>query len=218
MSKTIVVVGQSRSGTTAVMEVLNNLGISVGELFMITKMNKNGSFEELGVGNCLWRQERRLFPGEEDNIAKTKDKYFYELKNKEEYVQLREEFSKKMKARNNIYKDWAFKNPVFIHQWRVLDDLIRNPHFIVIKRNSESNAKSFNEWTGYSYEESLKIVNYRNKLVDTFIEETTHPNIIINYEELIENVHESIQKIAEFVDRESTEEAENCIKKEAKNF
>ena len=218
MNKTVVVFGQSRSGTTVLMEVLLRLGLNIGVLFNKTQMNRNGSFEELGVGNCLWRQERRLFPAEEDNIAKTKDKYFYELKNKEKYKILREEFSKKMKARDEIYKNWAFKNPVFIHQWRVLSDLIRNPHFIVVKRNLESNAKSFNKWTDYSYEESLEIIKNRDKLVDAFVEEKNYPMLIVNYEELIENAHESIQKIAGFVGFETTVEAENCINKEAKNF
>ncbi|KKK85207.1 hypothetical protein LCGC14_2775590, partial [marine sediment metagenome] len=50
-----------------------------------------------------------------------------------------------------------FKNPVFLHQWRVLSDLIRNPYFIVVKRNLESNAKSFSEQTDYSYEDILEI-------------------------------------------------------------
>lgn len=213
MNKTVVVFGQSRSGTTLLMEILLRLDIRIGVLFRKTIMNSNGSFEELGIGNCLWRQERRLFPTEDDNIAKTKDKYFYELKNKEEYNLLREEFSRKLKTRNEIYEDWAFKNPVFIHQWRVLADLIRNPYFIVVKRDLESNAKSFSKQTDYSYEESLEIINYRNKLVDSFVEEASYPKLIINYEELIDNTHESIQKIAEFISVEATKEAENCIKK-----
>ncbi|MCP6720487.1 MAG: sulfotransferase [Patescibacteria group bacterium] len=218
MNKTIVVFGQSRSGTTVLMEILHNLGVSVGELFMKTKMNRNGSYEELGIGNCLWRQERRLFPRSGEQIAATRDKYVYELQNKNDYSVLREEFRKKVVVRNKVYDDWAFKNPVFIHQWRVLTDLLENPHFIIVKRNLESNAKSFSKWTDYSIEESLEIINFRNTLVDAFIKETTYPKIIVNYEELIENVHESIQKIADFVGRKPTEKAEDCIKKEAKNF
>ena len=213
MNKTIVVFGQSRSGTSMIMEILLNLDIDVGDVFKETKMNSNGSFEELTIGCCLWRQERRLFPTDGEHIAKTKDKYFYELHNINDCKQLRKEFTENLEDKNKRYSTWAFKNPVFIHQWRALVDLINNPYFIVIKRNLESNVKSFSKWAGYSLEESTEIVKFRNELVDTFAKETTYPTLIINYEELTKNVHESIQKIADFVGREATEGAEKCVKK-----
>ena len=214
MNKTIVVFGQSRSGTTLLMDILFNLDVDVGELFKRTNMNLNGSFEELGIGNCLWRKEAKMFPAEADGIANTKDKYSYELCVSEEHSQLRSEFSERIEKRNEMYKVWAFKNPVFIHQWRVLHDLIRNPYFIVIKRNLESNAISFSSWTNYKFDESMEIINKRNNIINSFIEETTYPTLIINFEEIIEKTYETIQTIADFVEKEVTKKAEKCVKKQ----
>ena len=218
MNKTIIVLGQSRSGTTAVMNVLYHLDINIGILFKKTEMNKNGSFEELSVGNCLWRQERRMFPETNDSISKSKDKYFYEIKNKNDYELLRKEFKVAIQRRAKTNKDWAFKNPVFVHQWQVLIDLIDNPYFIVIKRNLESNALSLSKWIEHDYEICEEIVKFRDQLINDFLEKYQGNKLLIGYENLLKNSYETVEEIAKFIGTEYEEKAKVSIQSELRNF
>lgn len=174
--KTIVIVGQERSGTTMLIQILDALKIPTDA----------PDWEDRGVRNIL------------NSAHADKDFDF------ESYAKIndesKDEFSYLMQQKNGEL--YAWKVPRFIFFWKDLCPLIRNPKYIVIERNLEDTAlsemrllkKYKREMTK---EEADRKVKNRSKIVDDFKEE--HEHLLVKYEDILAHPEGKIREIANYL-------------------
>ncbi len=90
------------------------------------------------------------------------------------------------------------KSPTNAGRTRWLQKHFENPHFIGIVRNGYAVAEGINRKVGYSLEKAAQQWARSNEIMlDDF--QRLHHKLLIRYEDLTENLEETLQKIFEFI-------------------
>ncbi len=176
LKKTVVIVGQERSGTTMLIQILAALKIPTSA----------PDWEDVRVRNIL-------------NGANTDKDFDFES-----YAEINDEsmdeFRSLMQQRNGEL--WAWKVPRFIFFWKDLCPLIPNPKYIVIERNLEDTALSEIRLIErykrkMSKEKADRKVKNRAKIVEDFKKE--HEHLLVKYESILANPEGEIRRIANYL-------------------
>ncbi len=207
-TKTVIVLGMHRSGTSMVSGILDILGVKMGdEMIGSDWTNPLGHFEDVKIVELnkeILKQAggRWDYPSSHREIISLKEKF-------------EDKICKLINERNNTSSLWGVKDPRMCLTIDLYLPFLKNPYFVVCHRNLESIAYSLNERNGMDLERSLKISRiYYSEIKRFFQENKNLKKIDLFYEDIIKNPKQGIEKIVEFLDIKTNEEQ---IKK-ATNF
>ena len=201
-SKTVVVLGAGRSGTSLLCGILSILGVDFGKrLIPADVSNPRGYFEN-------------------SEFIKLNEVIYTELKKRDDmhaltFSEIEPYFSSHDLQFKNLLSDLLYSQVSDLHglkAWRVplielaMPHLI-NPMFVVIDRNIDDTARSLKlhlerrkDHRSISYEECQVIVDEYRAEVERVIER--HPDIPcirVAFEELMEDVENVTRKLADFM-------------------
>ena len=202
--KTIVVLGQRRSGTSMISGILYYLGIPVGGgPGQVGEFNEKGFFEDRDIIKIS------------EEILKVKPE------NSQDYTD-RIKMVVDMKAEQGI---WAFKDVNQVELHPLYQPLLPNPYYLFIFRNPVSCTQSLLRWHDYfDFDQTFKAINQRNlrlaQMYETY--NRNYPCLLISYEQYLESPVEKVQEIIDFLGIEVSEEekqrAVNHIDPKSKYF
>ena len=195
VKKTIVILGM-RSGTSLVSNIVTNMGINLGkELLGAGKGNEKGHFENkrfirmndklLSVAGGTWD-----FPPNPAAIKK--------LKSDE---RLMKEVCQLVRSQEDCL--WGWKDPRTVFTIELYLSIIKNPNFIICRRDPLSVAKSLNKRDNIKIEKGLSIAKKYAKRLDQFISENNFPAIQLFFEEFFSEPENQILKIKNFLEIET---------------
>jgi len=211
VSKTIVVLGQRRSGTSMLSGILYYLGIPVGATpSQRTWVNPKGFFED-----------REIIKISEEILN-----YFKEHPGVSER-ELDELFGKKIeKTINKKLRDiWAFKdvNQVVLH--KLYQKYIPNPRYLIIFRNPFSIVRSLKRWfseTNFWFYFDFVRFQTSSLMKLTLNLAESYPLLLLSYERSLEEPEKTVDEIIQFlgikVTKRRREKAIAHISPEIKHF
>lgn len=205
MNKAVVVAGMHRSGTSAIMGILQVLGVDIGdELGAPDEFNEKGYFENrefelyehLPLRSVTGRDAWSHPPGEEalnDALPQFAD-------------HLKSLISKY--ARSEV---WGYKSarglcfPEYLKQ-------IPNLHLIMNIRSPEAVAASLNRRNGIDNGHALYLWSLHYWRIMKFLSRNEIPYMIVNYDDLVDCTEVVMRRVSRFIGIEITAEqiAEGC--------
>jgi len=210
-SKTIIVLGKARSGTSLTAGILTILGVDMNGDNSPTPFNPHGAYEDLDF-NDLDKEILKSAGGD----------HLLHLPSRESILEQRQKYASKLqiffeqKSKKGL---WGWKKPATILLLDLYLPYIKNPHFVVVTRDSQSNAISLLDYLkprhpSVTLAYCLEIVNVFNKRMSECIQ--SHPEIPtlhISFESLTLNPVIQAKRIAEFLDITFQEKHAEAVQK-----
>lgn len=189
MNKAVVVVGMHRTGSSAMMGILRILGVDIGDdLGGKNKWNEKGYLEnqefyrfEVGLlrrANSSWNH---IVPEE----------IIYRGFKEEDFGNLVKKFSRK--------ELWGFK-AIRTSLFPEILKKIPNLHLIVTLRSPEAVVASLKRRNNFSRDESLWLYSTYYFRLLRFLSRNKIRNMVVNFDDLVENTEETMKEIAKFLD------------------
>lgn len=202
--KTVVVLGNAKSGTSLVAGILHILGVDIGKKFVeADEYNPKGYFEDYDFVNLT------------DAIFKAAKSNYWNFPSREKLLAQRDNFDQQMqkliRKKEQGKRIWGWKDP-----WvNILVELflphLTNPHFIIIFRNSLAIARSSVTFTKGKQREfwvkhpitlfhGLKLANFYDRIILDFFEKYPKlSRLFLAFEEIIDNPVRETKKIGKFL-------------------
>jgi hypothetical protein len=199
-SKTIVVLGMHRSGTSMLSGVLSRLGINMGdELLGKDASNPLGHFEDrefldlnkriLEAAGGSWDN-----PPSQEEILLKKKQFEKEIK----------ELITKAESRSIL---WGWKEPRTSITIDLYLSYLDNPYFIFCHRDPMAVARSLNRRNNMEIDEGLNLREiYEERVNNFFYENPDLKRLDVYYEKILLNPEVWINKISDFIDLEVSNE------------
>ncbi|SDC82728.1 MULTISPECIES: sulfotransferase [unclassified Candidatus Frackibacter] len=203
-SKTVVVLGMHRNGTSMTSGILSKLGIDMGRELIGKKVsNPLGHFEDKDfldlnikilkeAGGGSWDST----PARED-ILDQKDNFQKEIKSL---------LKKKNESSSNI---WGWKDPRTSLTIDLYLPYLKNPYFLVCYRNSKTVAESLQRRNQMELEEGKKLKKtYDQRIGDFFKEYSDSPRLDLHYEAVTTEPKKWVRRIINFLDIQVSKQEE----------
>jgi hypothetical protein len=212
-SRTVVVLGASRSGTSVTAGVLSALGVDMGRVREGTADNPMGAFEDRDFEAI----HRDLFR------AVGADKNYWDPPTREEIAAaasgVTAEIERFIRDKSSGKTLWGWKHPRSILTIDLFLPYLSRPHFIIVFRNPIGIARSSVEITS-RYEDkvdflrALKLTNYYyTEMVDFLRRNPELPRIFIAFEDLVRHPLRETRRLAEFLGIDWTEEKQRRVER-----
>jgi len=197
-SKTVVVLGMHRSGTSMVAGVLARLGVDMGqELLGKSWSNPLGHFEDkdfvelneriLDAAGGSWNN-----PPSESAIRDQEPSFAKEIKN---LIRAKE---------SNI---WGWKDPRTCLTIELYLPYLTNPYFIVCRRDYQAIAESLRRRDRMKIEQGIKLAKiYEDRIKGLFRAHPELPRLEIRYEDVLAAPERELRKIIEFLEIQVNQE------------
>lgn len=172
-SKTVVVLGAPRSGTSMVAGVLRLMGIFMGSDLDDKHEDREFAFatDSNGKPVSIYQSLSRLF-----------------------------RLKKVINSRNKDYAFWGWKEPLSIMLLGIIAPFLRNPHYIVIMRNPVSCALSAEHHAGRPAQRATGKTLDKCRQIMHFISRKNRPVLMVSYESAIKHPRQFCQALVEFLD------------------
>jgi hypothetical protein len=198
-SKTVIVLGPPKSGTSMTTGILDIMGVHMGEEVIAGKQfDPKGYFEDkefwditskiINKRNATW-YEPKIIPVEGDDAEV-----------------LSRQIKTLMDGRVNK-KLWGWKDPTTIFALEWYFPHLVNPHIIICSRNMHDIANSYKVRDGFTQKKGFEIaVKYYACIIEFLSKHSNIPHLFISYEDFMRSPGESSKQLANFLDIELTEE------------
>ncbi len=198
-SKEVVVLGMHRSGTSMVAGILHKLGVHMGdEMLGKNKSNPTGHFEDvefftlseriLKAAGGKWQN-----PPQKEKILKAGKKFSEEIKH------IIEKKSKR--------KIWGWKDPRTCLTIDLFYPFLKNPYFVVVRREIEGIARSLEKRGDMCFEEGKKLAKRYIEDMERFLSEYKPKRVIeVHYRDFYKDPMREIKKLVNFLEIETTKE------------
>lgn len=199
--KTVVVMGQRRSGTSMLAGVLYNLGVYMGENpERSSEKNESGFYEDQEIVEI----SRKIisFVMEGGTKAGVEKEFGPEI-------------TKLFRKRDKEHGTWGFKDVNQVQTHFLFRKKIKNPKYFVVFRNPLDTALSVSSWHGVNLLESLGSVNDNNSMIQQYMLTTLagDPVVAVSYEKMLTEPEATVDTIIEFLEIEPTkEQKKNAVK------
>lgn len=201
----VVVLGMHRSGTSLVANILQTLGVNMGDRFREPDATSPyGYFEDLdwrAINKFILNYDGHTWydPPDTEMILKVCDKFSVEVQINEIMVNLN--------IRGVLQGIWGFKDPRTCLTICGLHQYLPDPKYVLVLREEEEIVASLMERAAKrGYEESrqhwIDLTRQYIKRTTKFLETTTAPVCIVRYDNLVskEVAPWVIRRLAQFVD------------------
>jgi hypothetical protein len=191
--QTIVVLGMHRSGTSLMASILKELKVDMGgEMSSGTAPDNPKGFVE--NTNFLRLNDHLLAcAGGFWDIPPKTEKIYKLSQNKKQINKIKSV----LEAEQN--KIFGFKDPRTSLLLELYYPFLKNPYFIVCKRDRLSVAKSLYTRGDMSIEDGLKLYDEYNKRIEVALKKIRKPVLEISFEKITKNPEQEINKIKEFL-------------------
>ncbi len=204
-TKTVVVIGHGRSGTSMVSGILNILGVKMDYVENPNKGNPKGDFESqkiVSINDSILRE-----------ASGGKD-YFLEVPEAEDIIETGEKYGKDIleyiKDKSGL---WGFKDPRTSLTLSLYLPYLENLHIVHVSRDEDSVVASQFASSGdkYSKEDiSRNHKEYENRIQE-FKSVSSIPWIDVSFGEVVSSPTNQASRLADFLNIEMTEEKQEKI-------
>jgi len=208
-TKTVIVLGAPRSGTSLTSAILNILGVDMGRVSSSVKSNPRGDWEDLD----FLKLNKKIISLTEKKSGKT------DIPSEKEILDLRSRFEQDIKTlleeKSKGKKVWGWKDP---HTTMTIDLFlphIHNPYIITVSRDVHYAATSYKRLLEdkVTFEEALELAKEYNRRISSFLARHSElPTISLSFRELTANPKLEVEKITRFLEIPHTNEQEAKIK------
>jgi hypothetical protein len=212
MSKTFVVLGNARSGTTLATGMLRALGVAMDADYGPPDENAPKGFCESLDAHLI---NNKIFHLAAREAIITGVDSHWSPPTREDILAQRPlveadiiNFIAKFASKNEL---WGFKNPKTSLTIELFLPHLPNPHFIVTQRNPLTNAIACHELFHLPFDYTFQVVNYYNYQIANFYARYKYPTLFLNFEEIRNNPHQIAIKLAEFAQVEFNAEKQELI-------
>ena len=209
--KTIVVLGNARSGTSMVAGILKILGVKMDAREYVDASNPKGDFESIEAH----RINQRIYQLATGKVSDSELHWYpppyervLELKDNSEIQEMVKEF---IQGKKGV---WGWKNPKTSLTIELYLPLLKNPYFVIVTRDPLKVAESTVKMARLSLDRALEIVDFYNESIRRFL--LLHPDlpcIFLSFEDIIRNPVGQSQKLADFLGLSLDSEKRKQIKK-----
>ena len=205
MKKTVIVLGQARSGTSMTAGLLNILGVNLHHVDNPSSQNPKGAFEDRGFNSITSKMHIDLKKGY----------------TKEKMKELWDDEIKKLLERKSEDDIWGWKSALTHYNIDLFLPHLNNPHFIVVTRNKADAAKSLvvHRKDVYnaviSFEEAIKDVTRSMKVLEEVVDDLKkrqYPVLNTTYGSIKTSPVPELKKMAEFLEIPLTDEMKQQVK------
>lgn len=113
--------------------------------------------------------------------------------------------------RDGKHKVWGWKDPHAVVYLSEIEKQLRNPHFLVIFRDSHASAQRINHRSGTPHLQTISsYLQHLQKLVD-YVATSQAPLLLASYERAVLRAEDFTKQVAEFVGAPLDEEALNSV-------
>ena len=204
--KTIVVLGNGRSGTSMTTGILKILGVNMDARENPNEFNPRGDFESMDAYNInlkilrgtRWQDFLTSLPIYED-ILKQGDN-------------VKEDIQNFIKSKSS--EMWGWKNPETTMTIELYLPYLENPHFVIMGRNPIKTAESIMKMTKIDFYCASKVYNYFQDVLLRFTEKHKDlPKMFLCFEDILQDPIKEAKRLAEFIGLEITKEQKTKIDK-----
>ncbi len=218
-NKTVIVLGNPRSGTSTVAGILNILGVNMNGDPTPQPVVPKGCFEDK---DFVFMDEKILSRASKIN---NENAFWLKLPQEEEILKQKKYFNSKIKTliskKTKENASWGWKYPETMLTMELYLPHITNPYFVVVLRNPLDVTKSIikfhelkNNRLNMSFLEILYAVEERNKRMIRFLRKHQEiPKIFISFENIVSNPIKESEKMANFLSLKLTFQKKRKIKK-----
>lgn len=193
--KSIVVIGNARSGTSMAAGLLSILGVQMGEL-PISEMKENHVIQ-----NPKGAFENPFF-------IKLTSEMHQDWTDGMGYISLNKKYEQRIKDTIAAHQKtlWGFKSAAVAPFIPMFVKHMADPHVVVLMRNVIHNTKS---WiihmrdvfgTNVEFNKSLKKMTDNQNIIAKIVIGSPHPNIFVAYEDLKKDPWTEMKRLAKFID------------------
>ncbi len=222
--KTVVVLGNPRSGASTIAGMLSILGVEMSGSKIPLPVAPKGSYEDpefsqlikkifIKTLNYKGNWDGSIYWGSLERLYYLRNKILFQGDN----------FNKEIKnlilnkGKNKI--TWGWKYPATHLVIELFLPYLINPHFVVCFRDPLKVAQSSQEFFSLmgirkeiSIFQMLKAINFHNRIILNFLERHPDlPRIFVAFEDVIENPIKEAKRLADFLGLELTEEKKREI-------
>jgi len=206
-SKTIIILGFARTGTSLTANICKELGVDLGNnLRPADEFNSRGYFES----NDFVNLDGEILDGKYNwpNLISHPNSIYEKVMSKKEHY--KERIKKLIKQYKNTI--WGWKCTLTLFTIDLYLPYLKNPHFIICNRNPESAVKSARGLSSDHY-------NFYNKELENFIhKKSKYPILLIFFEDYFIKPEEQVEKIRKFLGVEKEIDYNKIIDKNLKHF
>ena len=214
--KTVIVLGNAKSGTSLVAGILRLLGVDIGKKFVeADEFNPKGYFEDYDFVNLT------------DAIFKAAGSNYWDFPSYEGLLTQKDNFEQQIqqliRRKQKNKRIWGWKDPWTNILIELFLPYLTNPYFVVIFRNPLAVAKSAVKFTRGKVNEfwvkhpitffhGLQIANFYDRIIlEFFGKYPTLPHFFISFEDIIDNPTRETIKMAKFLGLTLTKQQMNKI-------
>lgn len=199
MTKSVVVLGNARSGTSMAAGLLSIIGVDMHQRHNPGPQNPKGSFEDINFIHVTSKMHQDLTSG----------------KSKQ---QIKEAWEPRLKEIISKRKDlWGFKSALTHYNLDIVLPLLTNPMIVVVLRNIYHNSKSYvvhkrdNYGQNISLESAMQNVTDSTKVLIHNVNRLQVPKIYVTYEDMKKTPIKEATKIAGFLDVQLTPQMKKAV-------
>jgi len=201
VGKTIIILGFARTGTSLTANICKELGVDFGNnLRPADRFNLKGYFEN----NDFINLDGEILDG----------KYNWQNSTHEKVMSKKEKYEEKIKKLIKQHETnlWGWKCSITLFTIDLYLPYLKNPHFVICKRNPESALKSSKGLSSDHY-------NFYDKELKNFIQKKSkYPMLFISFEDYFVKPEEQVEKIRKFLGVEKEIDYNKIIDKDLKHF
>lgn len=185
--KSVVVLGNARSGTSMASGLLSILGVDMHQSHNPNRGNPKGSFEDVNFIHVTSKMHQDSNAGAPK--AKIKEKYLprlIEIINKREGL-------------------WGFKSALTHYHLEIILPLLEDPHLVVVLRNPYHNAQSYVVHQQDIYRRKITLAHSIKNIADSTkvlidkVNAAKAPRIFVTYEDIKKTPQNELSKLARFL-------------------
>ena len=194
--KTVIVLGNARSGTSMVSGIVHSLGVNMNPVDNPSSQNPKGSFEDRFFIHWTSKLHQAHNAINDDGVQEALTKIV-------EGIQ----------KRNEVGIDWGFKSALTHMVWDYLSpDMFQNPYFISNTRDPENNARSWilhmkqNYGRTVDMDEAINNINRGNKKLRQVVKSLGNQKLFkTSYEHIKSKPKKAAQQFMDFLEIEPNE-------------
>jgi hypothetical protein len=185
--KSVVVLGNARSGTSMASGLLSIVGVNMYQSHNPNRGNPKGSFEDVNFIHVTSKMHQDMNRGLNRN--QIKDKYLPRL---DEIIGKRDGL-------------WGFKSALTHYSLDIILPLLENPHIVVVLRNIYHNAQSYivHQKDIYgkniSLQHSLRNISDSSKVLIDSVNAANVPKTFVTYEDIKSQPQKELIKLGRFL-------------------
>jgi hypothetical protein len=193
-SKTAIVLGMHRSGTSVVAGILSILGVNMGKYPKKgERFNPKGNFEDRNLHSL-----NKKILVENDSTWDNPPKKELMISNR-----LQSEVGNLISSKRGI---WGWKDPRTVFTLNAYLPYIKRPHFIFVYRNPLEIARSLRERESFFITDCLILVNkYNHRIVEIVKNNKKASKLFISYEDILVDPLGESDRISKFLELKPTD-------------